>query len=90
MITVGHVRVRRETGAQAWLLFLAIASTMVVFITFLFTTLVHERATIIAIVVILLASIAEDFWWKGRRGNQSGPSPSSDDVGPDSRDGLRL
>jgi amino acid transporter len=90
MITVGHVRVRRETGAQAWLLFLAIASTMVVFITFLFTTLVHERATIIAIVLILLASIVEDFWWKDRRETQSGPPPSSDDVGPDSRDGIRL
>jgi len=67
MITVGHVRVRRETGAHAWVLFLAIASTMLVFVTFLLTTLVHERATIIAIVAILLASLLVDFWWKQLR-----------------------
>jgi amino acid transporter len=88
MITVGHLRVRRETGANAFLLYLAIASTMVVFITFLLTTLVHERATIIAIVVILLASIVEDFWWKQRRGTQSGPSRGND-VGPEAP-GIRL
>ena len=75
-ISVGHLRVRRETGAQAWLLVLAVAATSIVFVTFAVTTLVHEPGTIVVIVVILVASVGIDLWWKRLRDQPSSPLPS--------------
>jgi amino acid transporter len=69
-ISIGHLRVRAETGAQVWLLILAIAATSIVFVTFALTTLVHEPGTIVAIVAILVASFGIDRWWKQVRGPQ--------------------
>jgi amino acid transporter len=67
LVTVGHFRVRHETGANVVVLGLAILTTVVVFTTFLFTTLVHEPATIAAIVVIVALSVLVDFAWKRHR-----------------------
>ena len=43
LITIGHLRIRAETGANAWLLLLGIATTLIALIVFVFTTLVHEH-----------------------------------------------
>jgi amino acid transporter len=67
LVTIGHLRVRDETGARVWLLVLAVASSLIVLVTFVVTTLVHEPGTIIAIVVITALSVAFDFGWKLRR-----------------------
>ena len=53
LVTFGHLRIRHETGAQAWLLVLADLSTVVVLVAFAFTTLVDEPGTAVALVVIL-------------------------------------
>ena len=66
-VSIGHVRVRRETGALLPILILAIASALAVFVTFTFTTLVDEPGTLIALVVILVLSVVIDFVWKHRR-----------------------
>src|SRR5689334_15283232 len=57
LVTAGHIRVRRETGARLGILLLGVATTAVVFLTFAFTTLVDEPATLLTIGVILLVSI---------------------------------
>lgn len=67
LITAGHLRVRRETGAQTWLLVLGVASSGIVLLTFAFTTLVDEPGTAIAMVVILAISVLIDLAWKRRR-----------------------
>jgi L-asparagine transporter-like permease len=67
LVSGGHVRVRRATGANGVLLFLAVASTAIVLVTFAFTTLVDEPATAVTIVVILVGSIVTDWAWKRRR-----------------------
>src|SRR6516165_3224456 len=67
LVTIGHLRVRSETGARASLLVLAVASSLIVLLTFVFTTLVHEPGTIIAIAVITALSVAFDYGWKARR-----------------------
>ena len=67
LVSVGHLRVRHETGAKAWILVLAVASTVIVLVSFVFTTLVEEPGTAVALVVILLVSVALDFWWKRAR-----------------------
>jgi amino acid transporter len=75
LITIGHLRIHTETGAQVWLLLLGIATTLISLVVFVFTTLVHERTTIVVIVVILAMSLVLDLWWKRRR----------DDAAPGSR-----
>jgi amino acid transporter len=70
LVTVGHLRVFRETGARPWLLVLAVVSTAVVLVTFALTTLVDEPATAVTMVVILLVSIVLDLAWKRRRDTQ--------------------
>jgi amino acid transporter len=67
LVTFGHLRIRRETGAQAWLLVLADLTTVAVLVAFAVTTLVNEPATAVALVAILLLSIVLDLVWKSRR-----------------------
>jgi hypothetical protein len=52
LITVDHVRVRHETGANVVVLVVAVVSTVAVLIVFVFTTLVDEPATSVTLVMI--------------------------------------
>src|SRR5215831_9857697 len=64
LITAAHFRIRTETGANVVILAVAIAAAGIVLLTFVFTTLIHEPASIITLLVILVLSIALDFGWK--------------------------
>ncbi|HEX5402748.1 MAG TPA: amino acid permease [Pseudonocardiaceae bacterium] len=63
-ITVAHLRVRTETGARVTILVLAIVSAVVVLIAFVFTTLIHEPASLVALLIILALSLGLDLGWK--------------------------
>ena len=76
LITAAHFRVRSETGASTLVLTVAITSTVVVLLTFAFTTLVDEPTTAVALAVILLLSVALDVLWKRRAGRV--PAPQSE------------
>jgi amino acid transporter len=67
MVTAAHFRVRGETGANTLVLGVAITSTVVVLLTFAFTTLVDEPATAVALAVIVLLGVALDLGWKRTR-----------------------
>ena len=73
IITVAHVRIRGETGANVVILIAAIAAAAVVLVTFVFTTLIHEPASMVALLVILVLSIGLDYWWKRSRTGRAGP-----------------
>jgi amino acid transporter len=78
LITAAHFRVRAETGASALVLGVAITSTVVVLLTFAFTTLVDEPATAAALAVILLLGVGLDVGWKrtrDRRVRTTAPQP---------------
>jgi small-conductance mechanosensitive channel len=64
LVTAAHFRVRGETGASTLVLSVAVASTVVVLLTFALTTLVEEPATAVALAVIVLLSVALDVGWK--------------------------
>jgi hypothetical protein len=64
MITAAHLRIRAETGANLLILVLAIVAAGAVFVTFVFTTLIHEPASIITLAGILVLSVALDYGWK--------------------------
>jgi amino acid transporter len=67
LVSAGHLRVRRETGANVVALALAVLTTVVVLLTFVFTTVVHEPATMVMLVIIVGSSIGIDYAWKHRR-----------------------
>ena len=71
-VTAAHLRVYRDTGAKAWVLVLALAVIVITLTTFIFTTLVHEPASIAAIAAILVLSIGLDVGWSRRR-DRMGP-----------------
>jgi amino acid transporter len=77
LISIGHLRIRSDTGANLALLLLAILTAAASLLTFIFTTLIEEPASIVALIVILLLSIGLDLWWAWRRGGRSvDPEPS--------------
>jgi amino acid transporter len=64
LITAAHFRVRAETGANVVILAAAIVAAGVVLLTFVFTTLIYELASILTLLAILALSVALDFGWK--------------------------
>ena len=70
MITAAHLRVRAETGANLLMLVLAIVAAGAVFVTFVFTTLIHEPASVAMLAGILVLSVALDYGWKHFRGTR--------------------
>ena len=74
LITVAHWRIRAETGALALMLVLAITTAVVVLVTFVFTTLIHEPASIATLLIILVLSVGLDYGWKGKGSHTSGPT----------------
>jgi len=68
LVTAGHLRVRAETGALAWVLVIGLVSTVAVLVSFIFTSLVHEPASVVTIGAILLVSVGLDVVWKRSRG----------------------
>ena len=78
LITVAHFRVRAETGASVAVLAVAIATAAGVLLTFIFTTLIHEPASMVTLLAILVLSAALDFGWKRVRARRSEHVP----VGP--------
>jgi amino acid transporter len=79
LITAAHFRVRSETGANAFVLALAIGAAAVVLVTFVFTTLIHEPASIVTLLAVLVLSIGLDVWWKRVRAGRTGGG-TTDDV----------
>jgi len=73
MITAAHVRIRAQTGAKLPILIVAIVAASAVFVTFVFTTLIHEPASIVTLLVILLLSIGLDYGWKRSRPSSQVP-----------------
>jgi amino acid transporter len=75
LITAAHFRVRSETGANPFILTIAIASAGVVLVVFVFTTLIHEPASIAALLGIIVLGVVLDFWWKRVRADRAKRAP---------------
>ena len=75
LVTIAHLRIRRETGANPFVLIVALASTTITLIVFATTTLVEEPAATAALLVIIALSVGLDLWWKWAKGRR--PAVSS-------------
>jgi hypothetical protein len=76
LVTIAHLRIRRETGARLIMLILALLTSSVTLIVFATTTLAEDRAATVALVVILLLSIGLDQWWKRTRAGRTEAMPT--------------
>ena len=86
LISAAHLRIRAETGASLLMLILAIAASGAVLVTFVFTTLSHEPASIVTLLAILVLILGLDYGWK--RGHHPG-SPVHVRVGHQLSEVLR-
>ena len=73
LITAAHFRVRAETGASAAVLAVAIVAAGGVLLTFMFTTLIHEPASMVTLGAIIVLSIGLDLGWKRVRDHRANP-----------------
>ncbi len=67
LITLAHLRVRNETGANVIMLVLALVTATGSLLTFVFTTLVQEPASIFTLLAILVGSVVLDLGWSRLR-----------------------
>jgi amino acid transporter len=73
LITAAHFRVRSKTGASAPVLVIAIVAAGGVLLTFVFTTLVQEPASMVTLLAILVLSVTLDFGWKRVHASRTRP-----------------
>jgi amino acid transporter len=79
LVTLAHLRVRRETGASLVPLILGLLTTTVTLVVFATTTLVEEPAAAMALVAIVVLSVGLDIWWKrARRARETSRTALSD------------
>jgi hypothetical protein len=67
IVSLGHLRIRADTGANLLVLVLAVVSVTITFLTFAFTTLIKEPASIATLVAIVVASALLDVAWSRSR-----------------------
>jgi amino acid transporter len=71
LVTLGHLRVRSQTGARLSILLLALATTGVTLLTFVFTTLIKEPASVVTLLGILVISVGLDLGWARARARRA-------------------
>jgi hypothetical protein len=77
LVTIGHLRIREATGARLSLLLLAVATTLIALVTFVFTTLINEPASIVTLVGIIVVSAVLDRAWSRPRSEPGLGTPST-------------
>jgi hypothetical protein len=63
MISIGHLIIRRQTGARVSLLIAGLVTALGALIVFTLTDLINEPATIVTLVLIFVFSVIFDVLW---------------------------
>ena len=90
VVTLGHLRIVDVTGARRSILIVALVTVAITLATFTFTTLIHEPASMVTLLGILVLSIVLDVAWSRRRaratatdgGNAVADAPRPPEGGP--------
>ena len=65
MVSVGHLRVRKQTGAKAWVLWTAIILNLGLFVLLMYYTISHKQtATWVTLLVVLALSFVVEYLYK--------------------------
>jgi L-asparagine transporter-like permease len=76
LVTVAHFRVRQVTGANVGVLVLALATIVIALLVFVFNELIYDPASMVALLVILLLSVALDVAWTRSRDRVATTKPA--------------
>ena len=60
IVSIGHLRIVRDTGAKTWLVVVAVLAVAITLVTFTFTSLINEPLSIITLLAILAISVVLD------------------------------
>jgi len=71
MISIGHFRIRRDTGANAVLLGLGILTVVITLIGFFATTIQTSPASLVAFVALTVLAFVADTSWRAVRGRHA-------------------
>ncbi len=88
MVSVGHLRVYRETGAKRWLLILAVALNLALFVLLLgYTIHTGPASTWLTLITVLVGSFAFEIVYRrpSRRARQATPEPDGSTPGTATR-----
>ena len=72
LVTIAHLRVRKVTGANIGMLVLALVTVAITLFAFVFNDLIHDPASMAALLVILLLSVGLDVAWTKSQHSNSG------------------
>ena len=68
MISIGHFKIRKDTGASAMLLVIGILTVVITLIGFFSTTIQTSPASLVAFVALAVIAVVVDAWWRAVRG----------------------
>jgi amino acid transporter len=68
VVSIAHMRVLDETGANRWIIILGGIVTAATFVYFTATTIIGDWATTAALIIFLVLAVVLDLAWKWRRG----------------------
>jgi amino acid transporter len=90
LVSLAHLRVVRETGARRSIILLGAVVTAVTFIYFTITTVAKDRATLIAMFLVIALALLLDVIWKRRSGRResAGTPVASDPIARAGADGT--
>ncbi len=71
MISIGHFRIRSETGASALILGLGVLTVVVTLLGFFATTIQTSPASLVAFVALTILAVLADTLWRSVRGKAS-------------------
>ena len=80
LVTLGHLRITADTGANRVILLVALTAVVVTLATFAVTTLIKEPASIIMLVAIVIASVLLDWGWSSRHPRQPHPGAAAGEA----------
>ncbi len=80
LVSIAHLRVRKDTGARIGVLLLALVTTATTFAVFASTTLADEPATMTALVAIIVLAIGLDLTWKWVAHRREGDGGRTEDL----------
>ena len=77
MISVGHIRIRKETGANMFVLLLGALTVLITLLSFFATTLETSPTSLIAFAVLVLLAVIADSVWRSVRDRPASTRPAA-------------
>lgn len=78
LVSIAGLRLRSQTGSQAWIIIVGLAVTSIVLLLFIADTIENDPETFTAMIALALAALALDTVWTWYRDNRQGSEPMTE------------